>query len=130
MSTSPQFFVPHAEPGTHEEAYAELARFAGRRALPLGQRIYAITYVHDGEEWTAQVGERLRGHTIADPRARAKYRRIERPVSDAAMVLAIFPGTPYIVVTDGGVVGVTRSAWENPFLAGQPRSVALFGSAP
>jgi len=48
-------------------------------------------------------------------------------VSIPAMVLAIFPGDPYLVVTDH-LLGNTSigSHLENPFLAGRPRSVVRF----
>ena len=126
MSDAPAFFVPGVHPADLEKAYAELARFAGRSVLEPDERIYSVTFRHDGEEWTATVGEQLRGHTIADPRARAQYRRISRPVSDEATVWAIFAGRPYVVVTDSRSSPTVRSAWENPFLAGQPESVTYF----
>jgi hypothetical protein len=125
MPESRSFFLPTFGPSEQEAAYAELARWAGR-SLPTGPRIYSITYTHDGEEWIATVGEQLRGHTIADPRARAKMRRFSRPVGDAATVLAIFPGEPYMVVTDNRLNPNVRSKWENPFMAGRPRSVTYF----
>ena len=48
-------------------------------------------------------------------------------VSIPAMVLAIFPGDPYLVVTDH-LLGNTSvgSHLENPFPAGRPRSVVRF----
>lgn len=55
--------------------------------------------------------------------------RISRPVGDSASVLAIFPGNPYIVVTDAGRTGGLLSRWVNPFMAGKPRSVAYFSEA-
>jgi hypothetical protein len=126
--TAPEFFVPEAEPDESDSAYAELATLAQRKVPPMMDRIYSITFAHDGTEWTATVGERLKGHTIADPRARAKMRRIERPRSDSATVLAIFAGSPYMVVTDGGAIAGGRTAWENPFMAGHPTSVTFFRS--
>ncbi len=46
------------------------------------------------------------------------------------MVLAIFPGTPFKVVTNHRIPGNVRSAWENPFMAGEPKSVAYFSLVP
>jgi hypothetical protein len=60
---------------------------------------------------------------------RGKPVYLETPVSDPATVLAIFPGDPFLVVTDKGVAGV-RSEWENPFMAGMPSSVARFAPEP
>lgn len=123
---APEFFVPKAEPGEQESAYVELAAWAQRQVPPAKDRVYSITFEHDGVEWTATVGERLKGHTIANPRARAKMRRIERPRGDSATVLAIFAGPPYIVVTDGGAITGGSTAWANPFMAGQPTSATHF----
>src|SRR5260370_20299853 len=90
--------------------------------IEIGRRIYSITFRGDGEEWTATVGEQLHGHTIANPRARAKKRQVERPLSDAATVRAIFAGASdfdsYIVVTDAGINPDVLSIFVNPFLAG------------
>ena len=121
-----RFFLPSVAAEKQEEAYAALGKIVGCPVPSHGSRIYSITYRHDGAEWTATVGETLRGHTIADPRARAKKRRIEKPVSDPAVVVAIFSGDPYFVFTDGGRGAGSRSNWENPFMAGRPTSVAYF----
>lgn len=128
MSEIPTFFVPLAQPAEYEELFMELARFAGHPVPELAQRIYSITFIHDGEEWTATVGERLRGHTIANPRARAKNRRVSRPASDSATVEAIFAGNSYIVVTDSRLAPRIQSRWGNPFMAGRPGSVTYFGA--
>lgn len=119
-----EIFVPEpAKSDKQEEAYAEFARMAGR-AIP-ERRIYSITFVHDGEEWMATVGEQLRG--IKHRMTRSKRQRLERttPVSDSAVVLALFPGDPYIVVTDKGI-SQKYSKWENPFMVGSPVAVKSF----
>lgn len=121
-----QFFLPSAPADKQEETYAGLAKLVGRPVPSSDARIYSITYIHDGAEWIATVGEKLHGHTIADPRARAKKRRTEKPVGDSAVVVAIFPSVPFLVFTDGGHGAGGRSAWENPFMAGQPISVTYF----
>ena len=116
---TPAFFVPGAPAADQEAAYAELARIADRTAPPAGERIFAMTFGHDGEVWTATVGERLVGE---------RWRKVGRPrvermqhLSDPARVLAIFAGHPFTVVLDG-----TRSAWSNPFCAGDLRSIVRF----
>ena len=45
-------------------------------------------------------------------------------MSDPAVVQAIFPGDPYVVVTDKRPIGTARSKWENPFMAGRPSPAA------
>jgi hypothetical protein len=128
MIEVPQFFVPNAVPEKQEELYAELARWARCAAPKRGSRVYSINYVHDGEEWTATVGQTLRG--IRHRRTRSKGRTIERTEhrSDAATVIAIFPGIPFMVVTNTRIDANVRSAWENPFMAGEPSSVTLFSA--
>ena len=126
MSGTLPFFVPGATPEAQEAVFAELARFAKQPVPQLSERVYSITYDHGGGEWRATVGETLRG--IRRKRIHSKGKTVEReiPIHDAALVLAIFPGTPYLVVTDSRPIGRVRSAWRNPFLAGVPKSVTRF----
>ena len=126
---APLFFVPWAKPDKQEEAYTELAQSAHRPVPEMSERVYSITFEHDGEEWTATVGERLRGHTIGNPSARTWKQRTSRKVDDEAVVLAIFPAVldhePYYVVTNSRLTPSIRSAWDNPFMA-RPKSVKRF----
>ena len=126
MNQAPSFFVPAATAENQESVYAEFARRCSAPAPPLEQRIYSITFGHDGEVWTAAVGETLYG--IRTKKTKSKGKTIERElaVSDPATVLAIFAGSPYQVVTNQGIGGSVGSKWANPFLAGQPRSVQHF----
>ena len=122
----PSFFVPHASPGTDESAYAELAKFCERAIPALSRRIYSITYVHDGEEWVATVGQALRGTRLRS--RRIKGQRIEQSysITDPAIVLAIFPGVPFVVVTNQGLIGNVGSRWANPFFTSEPQSITYF----
>jgi len=129
MTEAPPFFVPAATADNQESVYEGFAKWCHCNVPPMGQRIYSITLVHDGEEWIATVGQQLSGSTIADPRSRAKVRRFSRPVSDPALVLAIFPGNPYMVVTNHRLAGNVGSRWENPFMAGIPTSITYFQRA-
>lgn len=126
MTTTVRFFVPGVPADKQEETYSSLAERAGRPTPSNDSRIYSITYQHNGGEWTATVGEKLHGHTIADPRARSNKRRTEKPLGDSAVIVAIFSGVPFLVFTDSGHGSGSRSAWENPFMAGQPTSVTYF----
>ncbi len=112
----PSFFVPGAAPENQETEYEKLAKWCLRNSPKLGNRIYSITYIHNGEEWTATVGKPLRGKKI----------KTSRPVFDSATVLAIFPGEPYMVVTNSRIDPNVKSYWENPFMAGRPNSVVFF----
>jgi len=134
---TPAFFVPAATPENSEEVYADLARIAGAEVPPLRERVYSIEFVHDGETWTATVGEKLRGLKPPRPKRRRRPQSLDAPtprlakLGDPAIVLAIFRG-PYtfVVVTNHRIGGWSvGSAWENPFFAGEPTEVVRF-SAP
>jgi hypothetical protein len=123
--SAPTFFVPAATPETQERDFAWLAAYARQPVPQLNERIYSITYVHDGEEWIATVGESLRGTKRRV--TRSKGRKIERvhSLSDPAVVRAIFSGEPYLVVTNQWLPENVGSAWQNPFFAA-PKSVTYF----
>lgn len=113
-SRPPKFFVPEAEPEEQEAAYSELATASSTTAPPLAERIYSVTFLHDGEEWTATVGKRLQGVTLPPRYSRSRRPFRERQLSDPAVVLAIFPpdrpNGPYIVWTTGTASLVDRPA--------------------
>ena len=122
---APAFFVPGATPDTQEYVFAGLAKFANQPVPVSDPRVYSIVFDHDLLEWTASVGESLRGIRLR--RVKGGAMELTVSVSIPAMVLAIFPGDPYLVVTDD-LLGNTSvgSHLENPFLAGRPRSVVRF----
>ena len=120
-----EFFVPAATPEKTEEVYASLAKMCHRSVPDATERIYSIRYTHDGAEWTATVREELRGTRTRNRRRKGQSVEVTEQLSDPATVLAIFAGTPYMVATNARLAGV-RSAWENPFMAGQPNSVTYF----
>jgi hypothetical protein len=126
MEKPPAFFVPAATPENQETVYVDLAKL-GRCAVPLVERrIYSITYTHDGEEWTATVGQHLKGVRYRTSRVKGQKVEREQRLSDPAVVLAIFAGDPFFVVTNHRIVGNVGSRWENPFMAGRPDSVTYF----
>jgi hypothetical protein len=128
MSEAPTFFVPAATSENEESVYASFAEMANSPVPSRNERIFSITFLHDGIEWTATVGERL--HGVEKKYTRSKGKKIERTkrVSDPALVLAIFRGSPYIVVTNHEIGGNVGSGWVNPFMAGKPKSVTLFSN--
>lgn len=129
MEEIPVFFVSIETKENQEEVYSNFAKLCGRPVPKEGERIYSITYIHNSEEWTATVGEPLRG--IRHRTSRSRGRRVEETVqlSDRAIVLAIFPGPPYVVVTNHQIVKDVSSTWENPFFVGQPKSILYFSVA-
>lgn len=126
MSQAPGFFVPAATAETQESVYAGFADWCGVSVPPLTERIYSIVFKHNGETWRATVGEPMRGTKYITRRVRGKKVERSEATSDPALVLAIFPGTPFMVVTNHRIAGNVGSGWENPFLAGSPESVTRF----
>jgi hypothetical protein len=130
----PRFFVPMATLDNDEEVYFELARWSSRPVPSFEKRIYSITFVHAGDEWTATVGEPLRGVRRRSKRSRGEQSEEPRRLTDPAIVQGIFPGLPgppgtaFVVVTDYQLADSTSSAWANPFEAGRPTSITYFSS--
>lgn len=128
MPNVPVFFVPWASPETQEADYAGLAKFSGVAVPPLANRVYSIAFEHDGEHWTATVGKPLLGVRYRTVRTRGQEVERRDPLHDPAVVLAIFEGYPYKVVTDHRLVRNVGSKWENPFFVGEPGSVTRFAT--
>lgn len=122
MEQSPAFFIPGVPAADEEEMYARMAAACSVGVPARGERIYSITFMSRGEEWTATVGEQLKGTKWERHKVRGETVERQAHLSDAAEILAIFPGYPFMVVRTSG-----RSAWENPFMAGTPESVIKFG---
>jgi hypothetical protein len=120
MQEAPLFFLPAATPETQESIFVEFARLADRPVPATGERVYSITYTHNGEIWTSTVGESSRGFRRKTMGKGRDQQEREIPLADPALTLAIFPGNPYVVVTDHGIGGHHRgSDWANPFMVGE-----------
>jgi hypothetical protein len=122
-----KFFVPECTPENEEQIYGELAAWC-RRSPPSddGERVYSIHWTHDGEVWTATVGQRLSGERMKRRRQRGEWRETRTPLKDGAVVLAIFAPDPFMVVTNAAPTSRVLSKWANPFMAGEPSSVTYF----
>ena len=117
----PDFFVPRVDTNEQEDAYKQLADFVGVASLDPARRIYSMTWKHDGVEWTAVVGEELRGtetKKIGKGR-KATYREVPRGTNDT--VLAVFSGVPHRIVHDN-----KSGYWNMPIYAGEPSRVEYF----
>ena len=120
MTEAPAFFVPAATPDTRESIYAELAQMCMRPVPKPAHRIYSMRFGKgEDEEWIATVGETLAGVHHKFTRSRGKTAELKLLLGDPAVVLAIFPGDPYMVVTNQNLPSSVGSAWENPFLVGE-----------
>ena len=126
MTETPQFFIPEVHHDLWEDRLRSLASLAMRAVPEPSERIYSITFMHGSEKWTATVGQQLQGirETTVKP---GKNRKPPQHLTDDAIVLAIFHGSPFVVITNKDMDGTRiRSAWENPFLAGQPLTRVKF----
>jgi hypothetical protein len=121
------FFLPIAETSDQAEGiYTQLAALCRIPVPPADQRIHEIRWTHDGDDWVATVGKPLSGQRVRLRKRKQGRVEITERLADPATVLAIFPGNPYLVVTNARPVGGATSSWENPFMAGIPSSVRLF----
>lgn len=113
--------MPRADPVDAERYLGELASFVGRPAPSADNRYQSVTFAHNGEQWTAEVGHELRGeHRVARRRRQGQIEVVTR-LQDPAMVLAIFPDSRlWLVVTSARPITSMKSAWENPFIIGEP----------
>lgn len=126
----PTFFVPFTTPYEGEAAFEELARMAGLAApAQEEERVFSIVFIHNGDVWSAKVGERLYGRRSYQSTFAGKPVDQVFEGSDAALVLAIFPGTPYVVVTDGGKAANAPTRWPKVVAAGRPVVVKRFRSS-
>jgi hypothetical protein len=120
------FFLPRASDDEQaERLYDALAEFAGCEPAPPGQRVRWITFTQDGAEWVAAVGEELRGRRTTQQLRRGELIEHSEELTSASRVLAVYPGTPFTVVTDAQPITGTPSEWANPFTV-QPDRVTLF----
>ena len=121
-----RFFVPGASGEEAELVYARLAAGCGREVPVPGDRIHEIQWTRDSDYWVATVGVQLRGRRVRVGRRAGEYIEISEHLKDLATVRAIFPGDPYMVVTDARRLGPFISYWNNPFTVGQPTDIVKF----
>ena len=123
------FFLPRsADPEQAERLYDALAEFAGSEPAPPGRRVQGIGFAADGAQWVAQVGEELRGERTTQQLRRGELVERTEHLSSSSRVLAIYPGTPFVVVTDAQPITGAPSEWANPFTA-VPHDVTWFDAA-
>jgi hypothetical protein len=106
----PTFFIPGCPPEDQEKLYAAMAKDCENVAVPaIGQRIYAISYRHNGDVWFATVGQTQTGKRPIWKSGKKTEEMMN--IEDPNLVLAIFPFTTHDlcwVYTSGG-----------PFIAGE-----------
>jgi hypothetical protein len=120
------FFLPRAgDDDQAERLYEALAEFAGCEPAPVDRRIHSIAFDHDGAQWVAEVGEELSGRRTTRQLRRGELIERTEHLSSTSRVLAIYPGTPFVVVTDAQPITAAASEWANPLVA-QPDRVTYF----
>ncbi len=120
------FFLPRASDDEQaERLYEALAEFAGCEPAPAGQRVRSIVFAQDGAEWVAEVGEEMRGQRTTQQLRRGELIERTETLTSTTRVLAIYPGTPFVIVTDAQPITGTASQWPNPVPV-TPDEVELF----
>ncbi len=120
------FFLPRATDDEQaERLYEALAEFAGCTPAPADRRVRAISFDSDGARWTAEVGHELRGTRTTRQLRRGELLERTEDLSSSTLVLAIYPGTPFVVVTDASPITGAPSEWANPFSV-EPDEVSRF----
>ncbi len=110
------FFFPRASDDEQaERLYDALAEFAGCEPAPPGRRVRAITFTQDGARWVAEVGEQLSGQRTTQQLRRGELVERTEALTSTSRVLAVYPGTSFVVVTDAQPITGTPSEWANPF---------------
>jgi hypothetical protein len=123
------FFLPRASDDEQaERLYEALAEFAGCEPAPRGQRVRAIAFPQDGAQWVAEVGEELRGQRTTQQLRRGELIERTETLTSSTRVLAVYPGRPFVVVTDAQPITGTPSEWANPFHA-DPDRVTWFDAS-
>ncbi len=123
------FFLPRASDAEQaERLYDALAEFAGCAPAPAGQRVHSIAFTQDGAEWVAEVGEELSGRRTTQQLRRGELVERTEHLSSSSRVLAVYPGTPFVVVTDAQPITGTPSEWANPFSV-RPDRVTCFDAS-
>ena len=123
------FFVPRASDAEQaERLYDAFAEFAGCEPAAPAERVRSITFAHDGAQWVATVGEELRGERTTRQLRRGELIERTEHLPSTSRVLAVYPGSPFTVVTDAQPITSAPSEWANPFTA-EPSEVGLFDGA-
>ena len=127
-----QFEIPGYAPDQYEDvliAYAQIcSEFMGRRVqVPAPSELRrSITFQEeDGSEWTAAVGQTLRGEKTERRQVSGRMKDVTASLSNSATVMAIFPGDPALVITDG-----RGKPWSNPFEARSISASVTFDPPP
>ena len=88
-------------------------------------RSFRVPYFEEAARWVASVGEELSGRRTTRLLRRGELIEHTETLSSSSRVLAVYPGTPFVVVTDAQPITGTPSEWANPFTA-RPDEVTLF----
>ena len=120
------FFVPRASDDERaDRLYDAFAEFAGCEPAPPGRRVHSIAFAQDGARWVAEVGQELRGERTTRTLRRNELIERTETLTSTSRVLAVYPGSPFTVVTDAQPITPAPSEWANPFTV-DPDEVTYF----
>ena len=120
----PGFFIPGTAADEQERMYVKFADMCRSSVPPPGKRIYSINYVHDGVDWTATVGETLRGIERREGSPQGAAATENGTPWRCGYRDGYFSWNPYKVVTNG-----FQTRWANPFFVGEPRHIQFFATS-
>ena len=106
---APTFFLPHLPVEFQEASFAHLAKRCGCEVPPIGGRVYSISFERGGIMWIATVGCNLKGNKPI--RVKRNDTGRWRDIEDPALVLAIFPGESYCLLTYPGTASLFGSTF-------------------
>ena len=120
------FFVPRASDDEQaDRLYDAFAEFAGCEPAPPGRRVHSIAFTQDGARWVAEVGQELHGERTTRQLRRGELVERTETLTSTSRVLAVYPGSPFTVVTDAQPITSAPSEWANPFTT-EPDQVTYF----
>ena len=120
------FFLPRASDDEQaERRYDALAEFAGCEPTPADRRVRSIAFTTRAPNGVAEVGEELSGSRTTQQLRRGEFVERTDRLSSSTRVLAVYPGTPFVVVTDAQPITGASSEWTHPFSV-QPDRVSYF----
>lgn len=120
-----RFFVSGVAEGDAEQEYHRLAEVVGADASTPGRRVRQVFFKIGRESWVATVGRSPEGTRPEHRRVKGKLTTTTDKLADDSTVLAIYPGDPFVVVTDAAPVGTAESRWPSPVRA-KPSRIVYF----
>lgn len=120
-----RFFVGGVAETDAEAEYLRLAKTAGADAASSGRRVRQIFFRIGRESWVATVGQSPAGTRPVHRRQKGQLATTTEKLADESIVLAIFAGDPFLIVTTAAPAGAAESRWTGPVPA-KPSKIVYF----